>query len=61
MVLASSLVCLVFRFLMVSLLYLSPGEQFIDQVALGGLTIPQQSLSSAILADGFDGVDGILG
>lgn len=37
------------------------GRQVVDQVALGNLTIPQQSISVALLSDGFDTVDGILG
>ena len=46
--------------------YFSPdvlilGRQVVDQVALGNLTIPQQSMSVALLSEGFDTVDGILG
>ncbi|KIP05512.1 hypothetical protein PHLGIDRAFT_74133 [Phlebiopsis gigantea 11061_1 CR5-6] len=38
------------------------GEEFIDQVALSdGLTIPKQSIGVAEFAEGFEGVDGILG
>ena len=37
------------------------GNQLIDQVSFGGITIPQQGIGSAILDDGFDGVDGIIG
>lgn len=37
------------------------GEQFVDNMVLGGITIPQQSLGAAEFAIGFDGVDGILG
>ncbi len=37
------------------------GEQFIDKVSFGGITIQTQSLGAAILSEGFDGVDGIIG
>ena len=37
------------------------GEEFIDTITFGDITIPQQSLGAAELALGFGGVDGILG
>lgn len=37
------------------------GNQLIDQVSFGGITIPEQGIGSAILDDGFQGVDGIIG
>jgi len=37
------------------------GEEFIDKVSFGGLTIPQQSIGVAEITEGFEGVDGILG
>lgn len=38
------------------------GEEVLDKFDLGGgLTIPQQSIGSAIFQSGFDGLDGILG
>ncbi|EKM61854.1 uncharacterized protein PHACADRAFT_248741 [Phanerochaete carnosa HHB-10118-sp] len=37
------------------------GEEFIDEVSVGGLTIPQQSIGVAEFFEGFSGVDGILG
>ena len=38
------------------------GTEFTDTVSLGsGLTISKQSIGVASRADGFDGVDGILG
>ena len=40
---------------------LSVGEEFIDTVSFGGLTISKQSIGAAEFAEGFDGVDGILG
>ena len=39
------------------------GREFIDTISIGdsGLTIPQQSMGFALLTQGFNGVDGILG
>ena len=38
------------------------GEEFLDTVSLSpDLTIPNQSIGDALFAEGFDGVDGILG
>lgn len=37
------------------------GEEYTDEVILGGLTIEQQSIGVAEFAEGFDGFDGILG
>ncbi|KAI1786454.1 acid protease [Ganoderma leucocontextum] len=37
------------------------GEQYIDTVTLGSLTIPNQGISVASSSSGFPGVDGILG
>ena len=38
------------------------GEEFIDTVTVGDLTITQQSIGAASFAEGFgSGVDGILG
>ncbi len=38
------------------------GEEVLDKFDLGGgLTVPQQSMGSAIFQSGFDGLDGILG
>ena len=37
------------------------GRQVEDQVQLGNLTIPSQSMSAALISEGFDTVDGILG
>ncbi|KAI0089551.1 aspartic proteinase precursor [Irpex rosettiformis] len=37
------------------------GNQLLDQVSFGGITIPQQGIGSALLSDGFQGVDGIIG
>ncbi|KAI0752477.1 acid protease [Daedaleopsis nitida] len=37
------------------------GDEFVDDVTLGTLTIKNQSYGAAILAQGFDDVDGILG
>ena len=37
------------------------GQEFTDTVHLGDLTIENQSFGGALLAEGFDDVDGILG
>ena len=37
------------------------GEEYIDTITFGSITIPQQSIGAAEFAFGFDGVDGILG
>ncbi|TCD63445.1 hypothetical protein EIP91_005386 [Steccherinum ochraceum] len=37
------------------------GEQFIDQLTIGDVVIENQSLGAALLSEGFDGVDGIIG
>ncbi|RPD60576.1 acid protease [Lentinus tigrinus ALCF2SS1-7] len=37
------------------------GQEFVDGITLGGLTIQNQSFGSALLSEGFDDVDGILG
>ncbi|PSR75643.1 hypothetical protein PHLCEN_2v8934 [Hermanssonia centrifuga] len=37
------------------------GEEVIDTITLGGLTIPSQSIGDAVISEGFEGVDGILG
>ncbi|KAI0689556.1 aspartic peptidase domain-containing protein [Cytidiella melzeri] len=37
------------------------GEQFTDDITIGGLKIIGQAFGAALFADGFDGVDGIIG
>lgn len=37
------------------------GEEYIDSVSFGGLTVKSQSVGAASTATGFNGVDGILG
>ncbi|EMD36748.1 hypothetical protein CERSUDRAFT_51190 [Gelatoporia subvermispora B] len=37
------------------------GEQFTDTVTIGSLVIPNQGIGAALISEGFEGVDGILG
>lgn len=37
------------------------GNEFLDTVTIGSAAIKSQSLGAAILSDGFQGVDGIVG
>lgn len=48
-------------YLLMSLTWWSPGRLVTDTVQLGSLPITGQGLGAALLSEGFDGVDGILG
>jgi hypothetical protein len=37
------------------------GEEVIDTVSFGDITIPQQIIGASLISSGFDGVDGIIG
>ena len=59
--LAWSSVSTVATFYVLWLLMAFTGREVIDTITLGTLTIPNQSMGSAIVSQGFDTVDGIVG
>lgn len=49
------------KYLLMSSICGSSGQEVIDTVSIGDLTITQQSIGDASFSAGFDGVDGIIG